>query len=372
MKRKVFGVISLVIAGLLGSILLLIAWAFHVPDENYPSAEVNWAVVIPIILVFFVFLAIGVLCLRWKQVVIKYEEHQKRKEQKYQERIWEGKEGFFDKICRLFSIIRQKQTEREEKKEEKRIHKEEEWQKEKEYQEKLEQERKEKQKVLIDTPILQVRQTAKLYQNKNAGAATYLALVVFLSLAVGSIAVIPFMVTKYPDYIMQIGLVLTVIFWIGFPGTIVSYQYVKYSPQCAFVVSSENIMYYITFQTHNYGKHPITKIGTIIHGWRVMEAETKLVEEREKYLNSDAFLPMVERVINEEGEPEHECILLKMNSPYIKRKGIFGMRVRFWREEEERWDTKTITRANEGYKVIRNILERRMQRYDIQKQRTIC
>lgn len=367
-KRKVLGIISLVIAGFIGVVLILIACAFNIPDENNPPTGVNWALVTPIILVFLASLVIGVLCLRWEQVAIKYDEHQKKKEQRYQERLWEGKEGLFDKISSCVFALREKQREIEEKKEEKRSRKEEARQQEKENQQKLELERKERQKELVDHPILQIQQTAKLYRNKNAGAAMYLAFLAFLFLAVGSIAVIPFLVTKYPEHVMQIGLILTVTFWIGFPGVLISKQFIKYAPQCAYVVSSADIVYYITFQGRDYGRHPITKIGTIIHGWRVMEAEAKLIEEREKYLASDEFLPMVERVINGDGEPEHECIILKMNSPYIKRKGIFGMRVRFWREQEEKWDTKTVTKANEGYEVIRRILERRMRRYDVKKQ----
>lgn len=235
-----------------------------------------------------------------------------------------------------------------------------EYEKEKADLQQLEEEREKRLKELIDTPASSIYQTAKLYRNKNAGMGMYLAFGSSFLLAFGSIAAIPVVV----DCVEHLGIatiILTITFWIGFFGAIFTYQKIKYTPQNAFVVSSENILYYITFKFRDYGREPLTKIGKIIHGWRVREAESELVEERRQYLESEAFIHMIERVINGVGRPENECIIIKMNSPYIKRKGIFGIRICYWKEEEETWDTKTLTQANEGYEVISHIIEGRIK-----------
>lgn len=360
-KRKIIGILSCVIAGLLGLLLILIAYAFSAPVGT-TSAEVNWALVIPIIVVFVLFLLLGIICFCWERIHMQYEEYQIKREQRLQEKMWEEKSESSQKIEQLLSAIQHRREKRNADRVEKQKRQEEALEEKRRHVQQLVAEREEQTKELLDMPNLAVHQTARLYRNKNAGMAVYLTFAGSFLLAFASIAVIP-AVVSYVEHLGIATIVLTITFWIGFFWAIFSYQQIKYTPQHAFVVSSANIIYYITFQRHNYGREPLTKIGSIIHGCRVREAETKLVEERKKYLESPFFIPMVERVINGKGEPEHECIVIKMNSPRIKRKGIFGIRIRYWKEEDEIWDMKSLTRANEGYEIICNIIEQRMQRY---------
>ena len=84
-----------------------------------------------------------------------------------------------------------------------------------------EQEEKKKAEKLIDKPMYNIPQTVRIYRNKNAGILYYILTVVFLILAVGSIAIIPVAVTWASQGVITI--ILTITFWIGFIGSIQSF-----------------------------------------------------------------------------------------------------------------------------------------------------
>lgn len=204
----------------------------------------------------------------------------------------------------------------------------------------------------------QIRQTAKIYRNRNAGMLEYLKCTIFLILELSSIAVIPFSVNRVEN-VGLLAVVLTITFWIGFIFFFDSLGKIQYASQKVFIVTSGRSLYYVHFMTRNYGKEPITKIGQIIHNHQIIKAENKLRKERKRYLESDAFLCMVERVINGEGKPEAECVITRLNSPTIKRKGLSGIYIKYLDEGKGRWVSQKLLKSNEGYQEICELIQQK-------------
>lgn len=350
--RRVIGGFFIAVGSFFLFILILIPVVFSVPT-NYP-AEINWSAVLLLAALQLGFMTAGFLLFRWEHYRKKWQEHERRRKETEQEEKWQLREERMHPVLDWLKRRRQNQVAARLAKEQAVA----------EAREKLRgqaelkrQEEKEQKKRLLSLPVGQFPQQISIHYNRHPGVDNYLLFLAFLLLAAGSLLSIPALVTALDR--RQLGIaacILTVTFWLGFLGAIYVYGNMEHNRTRAFLTTNERIVYYVQLAPRNYGPGPVTKIGTLIHNSKVISMDAELRGRMEQYLHSDAFLRMAERVVNDGAEPDREWIITRLNSPGIVRAGMFGSKIRYWDEREETWTGKRISKSNEGYERICDIM----------------
>lgn len=346
--RKIFGAFISIIAALLLLLLLFVLYVFAGRWEELEPAAFATAIVIQILL-----MTAGVLLFRWERYV---EKHRERAAQR------EVEQGDIRRQ-REIDAKRQKEAEfaREQAAKRAAVL---ELRRQKEELAKREAAQEEEKRKLLDIPRLQVRHRAVRYLNRNAGVSGYAALVLCLVLAVGPVVIIPGYTAKLEGTaLICAACIQTVIFWIGFIGFFGAWAAVCYSDVEAYVITNERILYYVHFTPLQYKNTAVTKLGQFIENTRIIQENAAVHEQRRQYLKSDAMMQMLERVINEEGEAEQQCQIVRLNSPRILRTGLSAASIRYWDEEKEKWEKVRIKKVNEGYEAVCELVKNRMDRY---------
>lgn len=357
--RKVTGGLFIAVGSFFLLILILIPVAFSTPTD-YPK-EINWNAVLILAVLQLGSMTAGFLLFGWERYREKRQEHKRRRKVIEQERKWQLKEERAHPVSEWLKQHRQKRiavrlaeqqavSEAREKSREETARK--------------SREEKERKKRLISLPVGQLPQQVSIHYNRHAGVDMYLFFWVCFLMAAGSLLSIPAIVGELDR--KQLGIaacILTVVFWVGFIGALSFYGDIANSMTKAFLTTNERIIYYVQLAPRNYGPEPVTKIGAFFHNMKVIRMEAELRERMEQYLHSGAFLAMAESVINDGAEPEREWIITRLNSPEIIRKGIFGGKIKYWDERKEAWTRRRISKANEGYERICDMINARSGRY---------
>lgn len=327
-NHRIIGSICFVIAGITGTLLI---YVFGFTDLL--ETGLDWVAVKKTISIFVVSLLLGVLAFQWKK-------------------CYTGGKRWLENKCQGIQ-----ESEKLKKQEEKRAEKELLARKAEQYKNRHGQE------AFVERPLGQIPQSVKLYFNEGAGMGACCLFLLFLVMAVGSVGLIPYLVTV----VENIGLLtvfLTIIFWIGFIGAVFSYYSIKEVPLSVFAASSEQILYYVSFEKRQYGDGPRMKFARFLYHCGVMKTEKELREERKNYLESGLFRELLEDVVNgEKGVGlEDDCVITKLNSPQMKGIGITGRKIKYWDEEENCWCVKKLRRTNRGYKEIGEMIKRKRNR----------
>lgn len=348
--------------GILGLIIMIMTLIAFGGGQDATWEDLNWSAVLLLVALQLLFMTTGVVLFRWEHYWQSWQERTSEKQMYAAEN--------------KYSIAAENKAERDRKRKAKEWEK---LQKAKEsYQknqlakqmqqtalEEAEQRKAEEQQKLLELPRFPGSQHATLYLNRHAGVMNYIWCVVFIGMALGSLLTIPLMVEYCKEQTLLLATVgIIILFWIGFVGSIFSRSVCKGTSVEAYALTNEGILYRISFSPMKCQNRAITKLGAAIEDYKYIWESSKLRDEQKAYLHSEAAEPMVEQAINEGASLPLRGRLIRLNFPRISRRGISGVKVRYWDEVAERWKKVVLLRSNEGYDKICQVIQKKMECYD--------
>lgn len=239
------------------------------------------------------------------------------------------------------------------------------------HEKKAKEERKKREKAVyfarrIDRPCVSGYQTIKVHHCQKGGFWYRMCFTTCVSIAVLSIIVAIVMATRLEQKeLLIMTAILTCTGWGGYIGALCAYHVNKYMDACPWITTNGKMLYmtYLEFEKDR-GRKPVTTIGQIIYSFKVIQARDEVYQEKKKYVKSDEFTKMIECKINGEGKFQENLRLVKFNYPRIVGKRLWGVKIKYWDAEKRCWESRTLTKRNEGYEEICEMIRERMKTYD--------
>lgn len=356
--RRIIGVPCVMIGIAFLIVMLMIPIVFD-GSPGVTWEDLNWPAVLLLMALQLLSMTTGVVLLRWEHYQQKWQEHrtEREAEQRYSIKAEEQAEHNrrrkakeWEKLQRAKESYQREQMAKQ-KKQEKLI-------------EASRRQEKEQQK-LLEIPSFPGSQRVTLYLNRHAGVANYIWCILYLGMAVSSLLVVPLIVEQYKEReLLLVTLGITITFLIGFVGSIFSWSNCKSVSVEAYALTNEGILYRLSFAPMESQKRAITKLGAAIEDYKYIWEESELRDKQRAYIRSDVAPAMVEKVINENASFPLRGQVIRLNSPSFIRRGISGARIRYWNETAERWETVKLLSSNDGYDLICQTIQKKMDRHE--------
>lgn len=358
---KITGVLCVVLGIFFLFLMILIPIVFG-GGHGASWEDLNWSAVFVLIALQLVFMTAGVMLLRWEHYQQRWQHHCAEQEA----RAADGRYSIAAEAkaeCKHIQEAKKKealQRAREAYRKEMQAK-----QSQEEALAEVRRRKEEERQKLLDIPKFPGSQRVSLYRNKHAGVANYIWCTLFLGMALGSLLAIPLIAERYEDgELLMAGVVLTVIFWIGFMGIIFKWKVCRNVSVETYVISNEEILYRVNFVPVAHQNRAVTKLGSIIENYRYLTMSSELHDKQVALMQSEAAVSMTEKAINENVAFPLRGQVSRLNSPCILRHNVFGARIRYWNETAERWEKITLLSSNEGFERICQVIQRKMDRYE--------